>query len=207
MGARLTGRTLPFLARSSYSWAAGRRPGVRGPGEYTSRPGPSAAVRRRRRPARGSRPGDRPGTGGKGTSGTPGRYLRDALRGLRAPLDFTCDPCPRGIVGGDLAPPVRRARGRPVDRCPTAWSVDARTGIRAVAAIVLGAMASAGLVWLYMRVRLDPLVEAAERLVAGDARRRSRGPRQRPERPPRPRAPLARPGLRHRPRRRGRPTG
>ncbi len=52
---------------------------------------------------------------------------------------------------------------------PDAWSIDARTGVRAVAAIVLGATVSAGLVWLYMRVRLDPLVEAAERLVAGDA--------------------------------------
>ncbi|HEX7472250.1 MAG TPA: diguanylate cyclase [Candidatus Limnocylindrales bacterium] len=52
---------------------------------------------------------------------------------------------------------------------PDAWSIDARNGIRAVAAIVLGATASAGLVWLYMRIRLDPLVEAAERLVAGDA--------------------------------------
>jgi diguanylate cyclase (GGDEF)-like protein len=51
---------------------------------------------------------------------------------------------------------------------PDGWSVDARTGIRAVAAIVLGATASAGLVWLYMRVRLDPLIEAAERLVAGE---------------------------------------
>lgn len=52
---------------------------------------------------------------------------------------------------------------------PDTWSIDARTGVRAVAAIVLGATVSAGLVWLYMRVRLDPLVEAAERLVAGDA--------------------------------------
>jgi diguanylate cyclase (GGDEF)-like protein len=52
---------------------------------------------------------------------------------------------------------------------PDSWSVDARTGIRALAAIALGAMGSAGLVWLYMRIRLDPLIEAAERLVAGDA--------------------------------------
>ena len=51
---------------------------------------------------------------------------------------------------------------------PDSWSVDARTGIRAVAAIALGATASASLVWLYMRLRLDPLIEAAERLVAGD---------------------------------------
>jgi diguanylate cyclase (GGDEF)-like protein len=52
---------------------------------------------------------------------------------------------------------------------PDSWSVDALTDVRAVAAIVLGATVSAGLVWLYMRIRLDPLVEAAERLVAGDA--------------------------------------
>ncbi|MDP9483073.1 MAG: diguanylate cyclase, partial [Chloroflexota bacterium] len=52
---------------------------------------------------------------------------------------------------------------------PDSWSVDARTGMRAVAAIVLGATVSAGIVWLYMRIRLDPLVEAVERLVAGDA--------------------------------------
>jgi diguanylate cyclase (GGDEF)-like protein len=52
---------------------------------------------------------------------------------------------------------------------PESWGVDARTGIRAVAAIALGATASASLVWLYMRLRLDPLIEAAERLVAGDA--------------------------------------
>ena len=52
---------------------------------------------------------------------------------------------------------------------PDIWSVDARSAVRAVAAIVLGATVSAGLVWLYMRIRLDPLVEAAERLVAGDA--------------------------------------
>ena len=51
---------------------------------------------------------------------------------------------------------------------PDGWSADARTGIRAVAAIVLGATAAASIVWLYMRIRLDPLVEAAERLVAGD---------------------------------------
>ncbi len=52
---------------------------------------------------------------------------------------------------------------------PESWGVDARTGLRAVAAIALGATASASLVWLYMRLRLDPLIEAAERLVAGDA--------------------------------------